>query len=153
MANVLKISEAASLALHAMAYLMANQDRLVPTREVSTALNVSVNHLSKVLQRLVRAGFILTVRGPKGGARLAKAGDSISLLDIYETIEGPLTPTDCLLSAPVCNGGSCILGGLLKNVNWEVTEYLRKTSLSELEHCIPHQKEVNHGAEEEHHPD
>lgn len=144
MANVLKISEALSLALHSMAFLMANHDRLVPTREIASMLGVSEHHLSKVLQRLSHAGLVRSVRGPGGGARLGRDGNSITLLDIYETVEGPLSPSKCLFAAPACNGGMCILGGLLENVNREVITYLKNTRLSELEHCLSSKKEVPH---------
>ncbi len=132
MANLLKISEAASLALHTMVYLAADDGRLVTTHEIGEALRVSEAHLAKVLQRLARVGLVDSTRGPKGGFRLAKAGDSISLLEVYETIEGPLTDTVCLLGEPVCQGEKCILGGLLETVNRQAREYLAGTTLADL---------------------
>jgi DNA-binding IscR family transcriptional regulator len=58
--------------------------------------------------------------------------DKITLLNIYEEIEGPLPDKHCLLEAPFCNGNDCILGGLLEKVNREVREYLSGTRLSQL---------------------
>ena len=132
MANLLKISEAASLALHTMVYLAANNGRLVTTHEIGDALRVSEAHLAKVLQRLVKVGLVDSTRGPRGGFCLAKSGADISLLEVYETIEGPLTPTNCLLGTPICSGEKCILGGLLEDVNKRVKEYFAQTRLHEL---------------------
>jgi len=132
MSNVLKVSEAASIALHSMVLLAANPGRLIPTREIASKLRVSEAHLSKVLQRLARVGLVKAIRGPKGGFTLVKPGDQIVLLDVYESIEGPLVPSKCLLGAPICGGERCILGGLLETVDKQVREYLAETRLSEL---------------------
>jgi len=104
---------------------------MVTNKEIAKALNVSENHLSKVLQRLGRVGLVKSVRGPKGGFILGKAANDISLLDVYESIEGPFVMSNCLLGIPICDGNKCILGGLLKTLNTEVRDYLAGTKLSE----------------------
>ena len=132
MSNVLKISEAASLAMHTMAWIASNPDRQASTRQISQALNVSQNHLAKVLQRLVKAGMVRSARGPKGGFSLGVRADGITLLEVYETIEGPLKSVKCLLGTPVCNNGKCIFGGQLEAVSNQVKEMLAGKRLSEL---------------------
>jgi Rrf2 family protein len=134
MDNILKISEAASLAMHATAYLAAKNGNKVSTKEIAGVLGASEHHLAKVLQRLTRAGLVNPVRGPKGGFMLAKVADEILLLDVYEAIEGSFITENCLLSSRICRGDKCILGGLLKSLNREVIEYLSNTRLSEIEH-------------------
>ncbi len=131
MTNVLKISDAANLAFHATVFLAANPDRLVSVHEIAVALNVSENHLSKVLQRLAKDGLVKSIRGPKGGFALEKRADQITLLDIFQAIDGPLAHSDCLLGNPLCNG-QCILGGLLKTMNKQVEDYFATTKISGL---------------------
>ena len=70
MSGSLKISEAASLALHTMVYLAGDPSAHYPAGRLAEALCVSEAHLAKVLQRLVKAGMLVSVRGPKGGFRL-----------------------------------------------------------------------------------
>ena len=132
MNNMLRISEAASLALHATTLLAANCNRALSTKEIAAILRASEAHLSKVLQRLGKMGLVDATRGPKGGFCLAKAGDDISLLEVYEAIEGPLQDSVCLLDEPVCQGHKCILGGLLEMVNQQAREYLAGTTLTDL---------------------
>ena len=132
MSNLLRISEAASLALHTAALLAANRKQVLSTREIAAKLQVSEAHLSKVLQRLAKIGLVESTRGPKGGFRLNGTPEQITLLEVYEAIEGPLAPTSCLLGTPICNGQRCILGPLLVQVNRQVSEYLSGTTLSEL---------------------
>ncbi len=132
MAGAFKISQAASLALHTMTLLAANGRKALPTREIAGKLDVSEAHLSKVLQRLVRAGLVGSTRGPGGGFTIRKGGGGLSLLEVYECIEGPFDSQKCLLGVPSCDSGECILGDLLETVNKEVHDYLSKTKLHEL---------------------
>jgi Rrf2 family protein len=132
MAKVLSISDAGSIALHAMVILAADQGRVATTSELASIIDVSEAHLSKILQRLARARLVESIRGPKGGYRITEKQKDITLLDIYEAIEGPLKATDCLLKKRVCDGRGCILGGLLKLVNMKMGEYLGGTRLVEL---------------------
>jgi Rrf2 family protein len=85
-----------------------------------------------VLQRLSRAGFVSSVRGPAGGFELLKPADEVSLLEIYEAIEGPLGDVDCLFPSRICESGRCILGNLLGDVDREVRSYLSETMISDV---------------------
>ena len=132
MADTLKISEAASLAMHTMALLAEDPERVLSTHQIATTLDASEAHLSKVLQRLAKAGLVTSIRGPRGGFLPAKRVDDVTLLEVYESIEGPITPKTCLLNRRICKGDGCILGDLLVRVNREVRDYLSGTKLSEL---------------------
>ncbi|MFQ6099332.1 MAG: RrF2 family transcriptional regulator [Armatimonadota bacterium] len=132
MSGLLKVSEAASLALHSMVALARSAERPLPTHRIAEAFDVSEAHLSKVLQRLARVGLVKSIRGPKGGFVLAKPATEISLRDVYEAIDGPLTPTHCLFDDPVCDHEQCIFGDQLVQSSRAVTEYLSNTRLAAL---------------------
>ena len=131
MLNLLKISEAASLGLHASVFLAGNQKRLFSAKEMAETLGASEAHLAKVLQRLAREGLVRSQRGPKGGFKLNRPADEITLLEVYQACEGPLPQSNCLLSTPICNG-NCILGNLIEDVGRRVSQYLSRTKLSDL---------------------
>ena len=131
MTNMLKISEAASLALHTTVMLAADPDNLYSTNEIASALHASKAHLSKVLQRLEKSDIVKSTRGPNGGFKLTKSGNDITLLEVYEAIDGKLSPSNCLLNECICNG-DCIMGKLLGDLNNQVRDYLIKTKLSML---------------------
>lgn len=133
MSHWFKISEASSLALHTMAYLAAHPGRLISNRVIARELGVSAAHLSKVLQRLARAGLLESLRGPTGGFRLGRPAGEISLMEVYEAIDGKFQPSSCLLGRPVCRGGKCVLGELGRNLERQTREYLLNTKLSEFE--------------------
>jgi len=131
MTNMLKISEAASLALHTTVILATDPDNLYSTNKLASALHASKAHLSKVLQRLEKSDIVKSTRGPNGGFKLTKPGNDITLLEVYEAIDGKLSPSNCLLNECICNG-DCIMGKLLGDLNNQVRNYLMKTKLSML---------------------
>jgi Rrf2 family protein len=131
MSNILKISEAASLALHTTVILAANPNRLISTKKLASQLHASEAHLSKVLQRLEKADIVNSTRGPKGGFKLKNLSDKITLLDVYEAIDGNFSPSNCLFDENLCNG-NCIMGNLLEELNTQVRDYLSKTKLNNL---------------------
>ena len=132
MATPVRISEAASLGMHAAVLLVANAGRPISTAAMASVMGVSQAHLSKVLQRLARLGLVTSVRGPRGGFVLSRRADQITLGQVYEAIEGPLSPVTCLLGRPICSGRQCILGGVVQKAGGEVGRYLDGTKLSEL---------------------
>jgi len=139
LSSVIKISEAASLALHTMVVLAKNRDKIFTTKDIAVLLNASRDHLSKVLQRLEKEELIVSVRGPKGGFKIGKNKEDVTLLQIYESIDGPLLPTHCLLDHPVCDGKNCIMGDLNK-INIQVRDYLTNTKLSGLAYVCEDKK-------------
>ena len=132
MSRAIRIPEAVSLALHSMAILAARPDEILPTREIAATLGGSSAHLAKVLKNLENEGFVHSQRGPSGGFRLARSAAAISLLEIYEAIEGPLSKEGCLLATPLCGGERCIFGNLLESLDNQFREHLGKTRLNQL---------------------
>ncbi len=114
--SILNISEAAAIALHTADHL-AQARWLCASTAMAKALGVSYNHLSKVLQRLTRAGLVLPSRGPKGGFSLSPAGKKASLRDILRAVDGVPEPRACLMRAKVCRHRGCVFGRFLEETN------------------------------------
>jgi len=131
MAGIMKVSDAASLALHAAAYLAGREGERVATSRIAEALTVSAAHLAKVLGRLERAGLVRGRRGPTGGFELARSTDRVTLRDVYEAVEGPLKSDRCLLGESVCKG-RCMLGDLVSSINDQVRAKLGAVHLSDV---------------------
>lgn len=129
--SILKISDAASLGLHAMIILAQNKDKLISVKEIAESLNVSANHLSKVMQRLNKAGYIDSVKGYNGGFKLIINPKYLTFLEIYELFDGKLKDTACLLAHNNECKGECILGDLIVSINKQVKEKFQKTKLSD----------------------
>lgn len=132
MTSLLHISDAASLALHTMAFLAGHPGRLVSTHEVAGTLGVSENHLAKVRQTLAKAGLVEATRGPGGGFRLARPEAEVTLLDVYEAVEGPIRPNRCLLGRhEPCDPSNCVFRGLVDSVTNQVLDYFAQVTLAQ----------------------
>jgi len=128
MSRVFALSEAASIALHSMV-LIARADNGINVMKIAEITGFSKNHIAKVLQRLVKEDMLKSVRGPSGGFSLKGDPKGISMLDVYEAIEGPIKETDCPLSYEVCNYDRCIMGNIINDMTSEFKKYLQTNTL------------------------
>lgn len=117
MRNILNLSEAGNLAIHALGYLVSVGPNIpVTAAQIASDIGVSESHLAKVLQKLAREGVIGSTRGAKGGffggAKLA----DLPLLAVVAAVDGPIKAEGCLLGTPVCSAGACRLNGLMQRI-------------------------------------
>ena len=131
MTSMLKISDAAAIAFHSMIFLTVNNNKLITVPEIAESFDISENHLSKVLQRLVKAALVESVKGPKGGFKLAKHPGIITFLDIYEAIDGIIENKCCLLGKKICSKSICIMDDLLNSTNKQIKNYFKNKKLSD----------------------
>ena len=122
MAKVVTLSEAASLAIHAVV-LIACTDKLVNVNKIAEATASSKNHLAKVMQRLVKSNLVSSTRGPAGGFILKKSATEITLYDIYFAIEGPIELDNCPLDRTICPFEKCIMGGVIHKLTNDFKKY------------------------------
>lgn len=128
MSKIVSLSEAASIALHGMILIGRSKDQL-NVATIAEATNASRHHVAKVLQRLVKDNFLDSHRGPSGGFSLKKDPAEISLLMIYEAIEGRIEVTECPLDKPICPFGKCIMQNTTKVMTQDFKDYLEKQTL------------------------
>lgn len=131
MSNPVKISEAASLAIHAAGILAGTAGGQSSAESMAEALGVSKSHLVKVLQRLAKAGLVRSSRGPGGGYSLTRPPREVSIREVYETVEGPMNVDTCAMEVPTCGWASCVLGDLFCKVGREVIEQLEKMTVAD----------------------
>lgn len=130
MAGVLKFSEAASIAIHGMILLAGSGGVPVTSREIAESFSVSENHTRKVMQRLSRAGLVTSVRGPGGGHLMNGDPGSITLIQVYEAMDGPLGTDTCLFQRSHCPPEGCLLGNMLAEVDMVVRKHLAGTTMA-----------------------
>lgn len=128
MAKLVQLSEAASLAIHAMV-MIARNNKHVNVNSIAQEMGASRNHLAKVLQQLVKYNFLRSVRGPSGGFVLNRPPSQITLLDIYEAIEGRIDIHECPLDRQICPFNKCLMGGVVKDVTLQIKDYFGDQTL------------------------
>jgi Rrf2 family protein len=130
MSKVFALSEAASIAIHSMV-LIARSANGMNVLKVAEVTGFSKNHIAKVLQRLVKNDMLKSVRGPAGGFMMKKNPGHISLLDVYESIEGPLEINDCPLSYEICSFDKCVMGNVVNKMTLEFKKFLQNQTLKD----------------------
>lgn len=89
--------------------------------------------LNKLIQRLAHAGFLIAKPGAKGGCRLAMPAESISVLQVIETIDGKLQLSECLEDNAACpRCMNCKLRRLLRKLQLEVVGILSRAKIADL---------------------
>jgi Rrf2 family protein len=111
------------LALYAVLQLASDPSRQFSAAEIAERFGISVNHLSKVLRTLGRAGLVEALRGAGGGYRFRGNPKRVTLLEVIELFEevGASTRTQ---DEP---GAGSPEGSALRRVLDEVDEIARAT--------------------------
>ncbi|MND37058.1 HTH-type transcriptional regulator CymR [compost metagenome] len=92
----MKLSDGVEQAIHCVGMLSGlSEGGVLSAAALAEFHGVSTSYLLKHLQALSGAGIVATVPGPKGGYRLAKTPDRITLLDIVLAVEGPAPAFRC----------------------------------------------------------
>lgn len=133
MSSILKISEAVALAIHACVIIAKKKaESKTSTTSIASVLKASEAHLSKVMQRLVKAGIVDSARGPGGGFVIKARPEDIRLIDIYEAVDGVFKCGNCLFDHQSCDGKKCLLGNFIENINEQVKAFFETKTLASL---------------------
>jgi len=91
---MLRLSKRADYALIAMKHLALHPEA-TSAREIAACYDIPLELMAKVLQRLTRRGLLASLQGTRGGYRLARRPAAISVADVIQAIEGPVSVTVC----------------------------------------------------------
>lgn len=106
---------------------------LVLLREIAERQEISEKYLWHMILPLKTAGFVSSVRGARGGYRLAKPPAEITLKDILVTLEGPFSLVDCVLNASACGRSKfCITRDVWKEIGDKISNILESITLNDL---------------------
>src|SRR5215203_6294647 len=131
---MLRLSRKADYALMAMKHLAVHADAAsASAREIAEAYDIPLELMAKVLQRLAKNGLVRSLQGTRGGYRLARATAQISVADIIQAIDGPLTVTACSTESENCGQYSkCSVRDPLWKIKDRIVAALATCSLEEI---------------------
>jgi Rrf2 family protein len=129
MSKIFALSEASSIAIHGMV-LIARSPEGINAAKIAEITGLSKNHIAKVLQRLVKNDMLKSVRGPAGGFTLKVDPAKVSLLDIFQSIEGNLDVGECPLSYELCGFDRCLMGSVVNRLTSEFRAFLQEKTLA-----------------------
>lgn len=142
----MKLSQGVEWGLHC-ATLIAQvpDDVALSRRSLAEHYALPDPYLAKHLQALTRAGLLTATPGPRGGFRLAKPAEHITVLEVLEAIEGNAAPFLCqeirqrgsgALSAEQC-ARPCAISAVMTEAHQAWRESLRRTTIADLVDRIP----------------
>jgi FeS assembly SUF system regulator len=132
---MLRLSKKADYALIAMKHLAQKSASAQSTsaREIAEQYDIPIELMAKVLQRLVRTGLLVSTQGTRGGYMLSRAPKSISVADVIQAIDGPLTVTACSTDNNECEQyGKCSIRDPLWQIRERIVAALGTVTLSEM---------------------
>ena len=133
--KALKISAKARYALRFVLDIAAHAGDEKPRTGavIAAAQNISEKFLSRIVIPLREKGVVRSVRGNVGGFRLAKSAEDITLLEIVETMQGPLAILDCLRPGSDCpKKRTCLARRVWKDVNSAFANTLESVTLASI---------------------
>lgn len=136
---MLRLSKKADYALMAMKHLAIKSDAAsISAREIAEQFDIPIELMAKVLQRLVRRGLLVSHQGTRGGYKLSKPTTAISVADIIQAIDGPLTVTACSSEDEQCGQFSkCNIRDPLWRIKDRILAALATCSLAEIASELP----------------
>lgn len=130
----MRLTRQTNYAIRILMYCAANNDRLSRIPEIAAAYSVSELFLFKILQPLVEAGLVQTVRGRNGGVRLGKPAADITLFDVVRVTEESFAMAECFendaVDCPLID--SCALNAALRKALGAFFDVLESYTIEDL---------------------
>ncbi|WP_075426728.1 RrF2 family transcriptional regulator [Candidatus Kryptonium thompsonii] len=144
------LSRTCKYAIQAMIFIASlNTEEPVLAKQIAGALSIPREFLNKVMQRLVKAGFLVSVKGPGGGFLLAKDPKDITVFDIVKAIDGVEWFDSCLLRVGRCDEANpCVVHEFWVKIRNQVRAILDHESLADLVKELRNGKRVLQFAED-----
>ena len=137
----MQITRQADYAVRAVVYLAERgPGRPIATAEIGRQQHIPLTFLAKIMSQLAAAGIVHTLRGAHGGICLGRPVEEISLLDILETIDGPLLLNECVSDPSLCPlGENCTVHKVWCQAQADLTDRLSSTTMAMLvqPHALP----------------
>ena len=108
-------------------------DAPVSLKDIARRQQISVQYLEHLITPLITAGIVRSMRGPKGGVSLAKPPKQILLSEIFQILEGSISPVECIDNPKLCSRSeSCVTRDIWDEMKKAMNGVLESTTLENL---------------------
>jgi FeS assembly SUF system regulator len=130
---MLKLTKKADYGLIALKHLAVNAPSSSSAKEIAEAYGIPAALLSKILQKLVKSGFLQSEHGTNGGYKLARDPRGITAYEVIRTIDGPVFLTACFTEhGYCCHTDKCIVRDPLQKVHEGILRLLASISIFDM---------------------
>jgi Rrf2 family protein len=106
-------------------------NKLVMAGEIASAKDMPEYFFSKIFQNLAKAGLVNSFRGSSGGFSLARPPEEITVLEVVEALEGPISLSKCVNAPETCGkSGACPFRSYWKEAQESLVSILGKYTLA-----------------------
>jgi Rrf2 family protein len=133
--SLMNIGRRVDYAVRALSFLAGQPpEKIVSRADIEKSQDIPSFYLSKIMKDLVAGGLVRSHIGSKGGFTLAKLATSISIKDVYETVERPLVLMDCLeRGTDYCSYCSvCTQRSIWEQAQRVLAEFLGRISINDI---------------------
>ena len=128
----MKLSTRGRYGLRAICYIAENQEKgFIPVSEISENLNLSENYLEQLVRMLKKDGLIKSSRGPKGGYKINRDLESITIGQILISLEGDMTTSECVSGKVNCND-KCDAYDLFTKLDYIINQAVDSITLEDI---------------------
>jgi Rrf2 family protein len=114
-------------------FYLRPQGTVADLHTLSDSLDVPQSYLSKVLQQLHKAGYLVSQMGSKGGYRLARDVEKTTMKEVLQVIQGEPHIQECLMDHFDCNRfRKCAVNRHVRNIQETVNEMLDRLTIKML---------------------
>lgn len=128
---MLRLSKLADYGSQIMTH-MARDKHVHSASEIAENLGITVPTVSKILKLLARQNLVASVLGAKGGYTLARAPNEISIAEIINAMDGPISITECSGTSVCSRESVCSTRGSWQGINRIILGALEKVKLAEM---------------------
>jgi Rrf2 family transcriptional regulator, cysteine metabolism repressor len=134
----MKVSTRVHYGLRAMTELARSyrDERLLSISEIARNENLPLAYLEQLVGELRRAGLVEGTRGVRGGYRLSRGPENITVGDVYRILEGEVAPVDCTaedyLPGACARDSVCMSRSIWERVQSAILAVLDSTTLDDL---------------------
>lgn len=130
---MLRISKLTDYGTVVLAELARAETGLTSAADIAGRTGLGLPTVSKLLKMLARAGLVSSVRGPRGGYRLAREPAQITAAAVIDALEGPVSITACSAHDSRCDIETlCRVSGAWQRINLAIHNALDEVSLADL---------------------
>jgi Rrf2 family protein len=131
--QMLKLTKKADYGLIALKHLAVNAPASSSAKEIAETYGIPAALLSKILQKLVKDGFLRSEHGTNGGYKLARDPREITAYEVIRTIDGPIFLTACFTEHGYCvHTDKCTVRDPLQKVHEGILRLLASISISDM---------------------
>lgn len=130
---MLKISKLTDYGVVVLNYLAEQGSLQQSVDDIASHTGLNAPTVRKVMKTLADSGLVLTRRGAKGGYRIARPPEHISLQDVVQAFEGPIALTECTQTDHQCDiTEQCSLSDSWGGINLLLMQILRRMTLADV---------------------